>query len=115
VGKQQLWDSYLFQIIWEESYHYRADFSFELRTIKVFQITRYLCMNFSSLGHKFKGNFELQGFELMRFYCTPNAMVGTYCKSPATHMKLFLASQHQCQFILKVLMITFGRLQDISG
>jgi hypothetical protein len=34
---------YLFQMIWGElcgNYHYRADFSLELRIIKVFEITR---------------------------------------------------------------------------
>jgi hypothetical protein len=52
----------LFRITWGELYgnsHYRADFSFELRINKVFKTTRYICMNFSSLGHKFKLKFKL--------------------------------------------------------
>jgi hypothetical protein len=36
AGKRLMWESYLFQIIWEElygNYHYRANFSFELQII----------------------------------------------------------------------------------
>jgi hypothetical protein len=43
VGKQYVWGSYLFVIIWGElyeNYYYRADFSFELQIIKVFEISR---------------------------------------------------------------------------
>jgi hypothetical protein len=61
-----------FRIIWGEvydSYHYRKNFSFELQIIKVFEITAYICKNFSSLGYKFKQKFKIsQDYELTRFY-----------------------------------------------
>jgi hypothetical protein len=40
---KQMQENYLFQIIWEElykHYHYRADLSFKLQIIKVFEVTR---------------------------------------------------------------------------
>jgi hypothetical protein len=45
IKKNKRWmrESYLFWIIWRElyeDYHYRAELSFELRIIKVFEITR---------------------------------------------------------------------------
>jgi hypothetical protein len=43
VGKQQMREVILFQIIWEElykNYHYRADFSFELQIFEVFKTTK---------------------------------------------------------------------------
>jgi hypothetical protein len=43
AGKQQLPESYLFQIILGElykNYHHRTIFSFELRIIKVYELTR---------------------------------------------------------------------------
>jgi hypothetical protein len=58
-----------------ENCQYRADFSFKLWIIKVFKITSYIRMNFSSLGTKFKQkfklsyNFELYSLKLTRFYC----------------------------------------------
>jgi hypothetical protein len=39
-----------------ENYHYRTDVSM---IINVFKIIRYICMNFNSLGHKFKLKFEI--------------------------------------------------------
>jgi hypothetical protein len=51
AGKLEVRESYLFKIIWGELYgndHYRAEFSFELRIIKVFKITRQICMKCSS-------------------------------------------------------------------
>jgi hypothetical protein len=61
----------LYQIILGElydNYHSRADFSFELQIIKVFEITRWICMNFSMLGPKLKLKFKFsQNFELQSF------------------------------------------------
>jgi hypothetical protein len=43
----------------------RADFCFVLQIIKVFKITRYICMNFPNVECKFKLKFESsQNFEL---------------------------------------------------
>jgi hypothetical protein len=61
IHRQILFRRYYFKlsvsIIWEElyeNYHYRTDSSLELRIIKTFEITRQICMNFSTLGRKFK-------------------------------------------------------------
>jgi hypothetical protein len=44
-----MWHSYFFQITLGElyeNYHHRADFSFKLRIMRVFDITTEICMNF---------------------------------------------------------------------
>jgi hypothetical protein len=68
AGNPWMRESYLFRIIWGKLYeqcYYKEDFSFELLITKVFEITRYTCINFPSLGRKFKLKFELsQNFEL---------------------------------------------------
>jgi hypothetical protein len=66
-----------------ENYRYRADFSFELRISKVFKLTRYMCMNFSSFGPKLKQKFELsQNFELTRFTVLAQKY---HCNKPENH------------------------------